>query len=81
MNSRIYYYGYPNCYYPIYTKLNHYKYPTSTVLLCDGNGAGMGYVSPITGGILRHSGGLNILWLDGHVTWRDSQITLDDLDP
>jgi prepilin-type processing-associated H-X9-DG protein len=57
-------------------KLNAFRKPTETMFFCDGTpgrysleGDSAGYASHID---YRHNGGANVLYLDGHVGWRQS---------
>jgi len=61
-----------------YGRLSQWWYPAKSMLLCDGTGSGLAYVSDhnywgphpnVWRGIQRHPAGrgMNVLWLDGHV--------------
>ncbi|MBI2842537.1 MAG: DUF1559 domain-containing protein [Armatimonadetes bacterium] len=55
----------------ITAKLSKYRHPSKSLMACDGNGYGATYLSPEKQYLMpRHIGGLNILYVDGHVKWQ-----------
>lgn len=63
-------------------KRGKYKTPSQTMGFCDGNYYCVNYTGTLSNISYRHSGGANVLYLDGHVGWKqEGTIPTSSIDP